>query len=82
MNHLLNLTTEELLCVAHTIEQNLQIAIDNSIPRRISFYTNMRNKIHSTLSGPVAQRLEQSTHNALVAGSNPAGSTIITSNSL
>lgn len=82
MNHLLNLTTEELLCVAHTIEQNLQIAIDNHVPRRIVFYTNMRNKIQSALSGPVAQRLEQSTHNALVAGSNPAGSTIITSNSL
>jgi hypothetical protein len=25
--------------------------------------------------GPVAQRLEQSAHNALVAGSNPAGPT-------
>lgn len=25
--------------------------------------------------GPVAQRLEQLTHNLLVAGSNPAGST-------
>ena len=27
-------------------------------------------------AGPVAQRLEQTTHNRLVAGSNPAGSTI------
>ena len=26
-------------------------------------------------SGPVAQRLEQGTHNPLVAGSNPAGPT-------
>ncbi len=26
--------------------------------------------------GPVAQRLEQGTHNPLVAGSNPAGPTI------
>lgn len=82
MNRTINLTTEELLVIANDTETNLQIAIDNSIPRRISFYTNMKNKIHSTLSGPVAQRLEQSTHNALVAGSNPAGSTIITSNSL
>jgi hypothetical protein len=28
-----------------------------------------------TKGGPVAQRLEQSAHNALVAGSNPAGPT-------
>ena len=27
--------------------------------------------------GPVAQRLEQGTHNPLVAGSNPAGPTIL-----
>jgi hypothetical protein len=77
MKHTINLTTEELLVIANDTESNLQNAIDNRIPRRILFYTNMRNKIHSTLSGPVAQRLEQSTHNALVAGSNPAGSTIV-----
>ena len=28
--------------------------------------------------GPIAQRLEQATHNRLVAGSNPAGPTILT----
>ena len=82
MNRTINLTTEELLSIVNDTESNLQNAIDNSIPRRILFYTNLKNKIHSSLSGPVAQRLEQSTHNALVAGSNPAGSTIITSNSL
>ena len=78
MNHKIDLTSEELLCIAQNIEQNLQIAIDNNIPRRISFYQNMRNKIQIAINGPVAQRLEQSTHNALVAGSNPAGSTKIT----
>gem|GEM_PF-2951695 len=29
------------------------------------------------LSGPVAQRLEQGTHNPLVVGSNPSGPTIL-----
>lgn len=82
MKHSLELTTEELLIIANDTETNLQNAIDNNILRRILFYTNLKNKIHSSLSGPVAQRLEQSTHNALVAGSNPAGSTIITPKSL
>lgn len=82
MKHSLELTTEELLIIANDTETNLQNAIDNRIPRRILFYTNLKNKIHSALSGPVAQRSEQSTHNALVAGSNPAGSTIITPKSL
>ena len=77
MIHKLNVTSEELIYIAHTVEQNLQNAIDNHAPRRISFYTNMRNKIRNTLSGPVAQRSEQGTHNPLVAGSNPAGSTIV-----
>ena len=77
MKHSLELTTEELLIIANDIETNLQNAIDNNIPRRILFYTNMKNKIHSALSGPVAQRSEQETHNLLVAGSNPAGSTKI-----
>ena len=75
MKHSLELTTEELLVIANDAETNLQIAIDNDIPRRISFYQNMRNKIQIAINGPVAQWLEQGTHNPLVAGSNPAGST-------
>ena len=78
MNHLIELTSEELLMIAHDTQCNLQNAIDNHIPKRISFYKSIENKIHASLSGPVAQRLEQSTHNALVAGSNPAGSTKVT----
>ena len=31
------------------------------------------------LTGPVAQRLEQGTHNPLVVGSNPTGPTILKS---
>ena len=77
MKHTLQLTTEELLSIANRTEANLQNAIDNHAPRRILFYTNMRNKIQLALSGPVAQRSEQETHNLLVAGSNPAGSTIV-----
>ena len=53
MNHKIDLTSEELLCIAQNIEQNLQIAIDNDIPRRISFYQNMRNKIQIAINGPV-----------------------------
>ena len=75
MNHKIDLTSEELLCIAQSVEQNLQIAIDNDIPRRISFFQNMRNKIQIAITGPVAQWSEQGTHNPLVAGSNPAGST-------
>ena len=75
MKHTLQLTTEELITLANDAESHLQNAVDNNVSRRILFYTNMRNKIRSALHGPVAQRLEQSTHNALVAGSNPAGST-------
>ena len=71
MNHLLQLTSEELLCIAQSVEQNLQIAIDNDIPRRISFYQNMRNKIQIAING--RRRSEQGTHNPLVAGSNPLG---------
>ena len=82
MKHTINLTTEELLVIANDTESNLQNAIDNNASRRILFYTNMTNKIRNALHGPVAQRLEQSTHNALVAGSNPAGSTTTTSKSL
>ena len=78
MKHSIELTTEELLIIANDTETNLQNAIDNNIPRRILFYTNLKNKIHSALLGPVAQRSEQETHNLLVACSNPAGSTIIT----
>ena len=77
MKHTLQLTTEELVTLANDAECHLQNAIDNNVSRRIMFYTNMRNKLRYALSGPVAQRLEQSTHNALVAGSNPAGSTKI-----
>ena len=77
MNHKIDLTSEELLCIAQSVEQNLQIAIDNDIPRRISFFQNMRNKIQIAINGPVAQWSEQGTHNPLVAGSNPAGSTKI-----
>ena len=80
MKHELQLTTEELLSIANHTEANLQNAIDNNAPRRILFYTNMRNKIQSALSGPVAQRSEQETHNLLVAGSNPAGSTTLVPN--
>ncbi len=75
MNHDLKLTTEELLMIAHDTQCNLQNAIDNNISKRVSFYNTIQNKIQTSLHGPVAQRLEQSTHNALVAGSNPAGST-------
>jgi hypothetical protein len=32
-------------------------------------------KIHPLTSGPIAQRLEQRTHNPLVVGSNPTGPT-------
>ncbi len=32
---------------------------------------------YSSGNGPVAQRLEQGTHNPLVLGSNPSGPTII-----
>jgi hypothetical protein len=32
--------------------------------------------IHSSTVGPLAQRLEQRTHNPLVEGSNPSGPTI------
>ena len=80
MKHRIVLTTEELLLIANHTEANLQNAIDNHAPRRILFYTNMRNKIQSALSGPVAQRSEQETHNLLVAGSNPAGSTTLVPN--
>ena len=75
MKHTIQLTTEELLIIANDVEGHLQTATENNITRRIVFYANMRNKIRHALHGPVAQRLEQSTHNALVAGSNPAGST-------
>jgi hypothetical protein len=34
----------------------------------------------NSLSGPVAQRLEQQTHNLLVVGSNPTGPTSISGN--
>ena len=77
MKHTLELTTEELLFIANDMEGRLQNAIDNQVPRRILFYTNMKNKVFSALHGPVAQRSEQGTHNPLVAGSNPAGSTIV-----
>ena len=69
-----------MICIAQSTERNLQNAIDNNIPCRILFYTNMRNKIQLALSGPVAQRSEQETHNLLVAGSNPAGSTTLVPN--
>ena len=75
MKHKLQLTTEELITLANDAESHLQNAIDNNIPRRILFYTNMTNKIRHALYGPVAQWSEQRTHNPLVAGSNPAGST-------
>lgn len=75
MKHTIQLTTEELVTLANDAESHLQNAIDNNVSRRIVFYTNMKNKIRYALHGPVAQRLEQSTHNALAAGSNPAGST-------
>ena len=50
MNHTLQLSTDELICIAQSVEQNLQIAIDNDIPRRISFYQNMRNKIQIAIN--------------------------------
>ena len=76
MKHTLELTTDELIFIANDVEGRLQNAIDNNVPRRVLFYTNMKNKIRSALQGPVAQRLEQGTHNPLAAGSNPAGPTI------
>ena len=74
-NHTLNLTTEEVLTIAYDNEVHLQNAIDNNIPSRIQFHRCMQKKINDSLQGPVAQWLEQGTHNALVAGSSPAGST-------
>ena len=74
-NHTLNLTTEEVLTIAYDNEVHLQNAIDNNIPSRIQFHLCMQKKINDSLHGPVAQWLEQGTHNALVAGSSPAGST-------
>jgi hypothetical protein len=74
-NHTLNLTTEEVLLIAYDNEVHLQNAIDNNVSSRILFHRNMQSKILNSLNGPVAQWLEQGTHNALVAGSNPAGST-------
>lgn len=74
-NHTLNLTTEEVLLIAYDNEVHLQNAIDNNIPSRIQFHRIMQKKINDSLQGPVAQWLEQGTHNALVAGSSPAGST-------
>ena len=74
-NHLLNLTTEEILLIAYDNEVHLQNAIDNNVSSRILFHRNMQSKILNSLNGPVAQWLEQGTHNALVAGSSPAGST-------
>ena len=50
MNHKIDLTSEELLCIAQSVEQNLQIAIDNDIPRRISFFQNMRNKVQIAIN--------------------------------
>ena len=76
MKHTLELTTEELIFIANDVEGRLQNAIDNNIPRRILFYTNMRNKIRFALHGPVAQRSEQGTHNPLVEGSSPSRPTI------
>ena len=76
MKHKLQLTTEELVVIANNAESHLQNAIDNNVSRRILFYTNMRNKLRNALSGPVAQRSEQETHNLLVAGSSPAGRTL------
>ena len=73
--HTLNLTTEEVLLVAYDNEVHLQNAIDNNITSRIQFHRCMQKKINDSLQGPVAQWLEQGTHNALVAGSSPAGST-------
>ena len=66
MKHSLELTTEELLVIANDTETNLQIAIDNDIPRRISFYQNMRNKIQIAINGPVAQWLEQGDRKSVV----------------
>ena len=74
-NHLLNLTTEEILLIAYDNEVHLKNAIDNNVSSRILFHRNMQSKILNSLNGPVAQWLEQGTHNALVAGSSPAGST-------
>ena len=74
-NHTITLTTEEVLLIAYDNEVHLQNAIDNNVSSRILFHRNMQSKILNSLNGPVAQWLEQGTHNALVAGSNPAGST-------
>ena len=74
-NHTITLTTEEILLIAYDNEVHLQNAIDNNVSSRILFHRNMQSKILNSLNGPVAQWLEQGTHNALVAGSNPAGST-------
>lgn len=74
-NHTITLTTEEILLIAYDNEVHLQNAIDNNVSSRILFHRNMQSKILNSLNGPVAQWLEQGTHNALVAGSSPAGST-------
>ena len=77
MKHTLQLTTEELVILANDAECHLQNAIDNNVSRRVLFYKNVTNKLRHALHGPVAQWSEQGTHNPLVAGSNPAGSTKI-----
>ena len=77
MKHTLQLTTEELVLLANDVESHLQNAIDKRVSRRILFYKNMKLKLRSALHGPVAQRSEQGTHNPLVAGSSPAGPTIL-----
>jgi hypothetical protein len=75
MNHNLTLNSHELIEIAYLLEQQLQTAKSKNISKRISFYENTIKKIQKNIHGPVAQWLEQGTHNALVAGSNPAGST-------
>ncbi len=47
--------------------------LEREAGRRKSLESSSAGRILGCVSGPLAQRLEQGTHNPLVAGSNPAG---------
>ncbi len=51
-----------------------RIVVDEADDRRaLSYPLHMRAQLPYILAGPVAQRLEQGTHNPLVGGTNPPG---------
>ena len=53
----------------------LQLSITAVSPYRPALRQNQHPRDTRTHSGPIAQRLEQETHNLLVPGSNPGGPT-------